>query len=80
MFYTCYWPGLRFPCDTVCQRLVTGSVVFSRYSGYLHQQHWPPQYNWNIVESGVQHHKPRFPYAFDFIQTSHFYKERREIA
>jgi hypothetical protein len=20
---------------------------------------WPPQYNWNIVESGVKHHKPK---------------------
>jgi hypothetical protein len=19
---------------------------------------WPPQYNWNIVESGIKHHKP----------------------
>ena len=28
------------------------SVVFSGYSGFLHQLHWPPRYNWNIVESG----------------------------
>ena len=28
------------------------SVVFS---GFLH---WPPWYNWNIVESGIKHHKP----------------------
>jgi hypothetical protein len=21
-------------------------------------KHWPPRYNWNIVESGVEHHKP----------------------
>ena len=20
---------------------------------------WPPLYNWNIVESGIKHHKPR---------------------
>ena len=26
-------------------------------SGYLHQLNWPPQYNWNIVESGVKHRK-----------------------
>jgi hypothetical protein len=25
---------------------------FHRYSGFLHQ------YNWNIVESGIKHHKP----------------------
>jgi len=30
-------------CDVTCDR----SVVFSRYSEFLHQ------YNWNIVESGV---------------------------
>ena len=35
------------------------SVVFSGYSGFLHQQHWPPRYNWNIVESGVKHHKTK---------------------
>jgi hypothetical protein len=32
-------------------------VVFSRYSGFLHQKNWPPRYNWNIVESGIKHHK-----------------------
>ena len=31
------------------------SVVFS---GLLHQLNWPPQYSWNIVESGVRHHNP----------------------
>ena len=31
-------------------------VVFSGYSGYLHQWNWLPRYNWNIVESGVKHH------------------------
>jgi len=35
-----------------------GSVVFSGYSGFLHQEIWPSQYNWNIVESGVKHHSP----------------------
>jgi hypothetical protein len=34
-----------------------GSVVFSGYSGFLHQKNWLPQYNWNIVESGIKHHK-----------------------
>jgi hypothetical protein len=33
----------------VCQWL----VVFSGY--------WPPRYNWNIVESGVKHHKLNQP-------------------
>jgi hypothetical protein len=33
------------------------SVVFSGYSGFLHQKNWLPRYNWNIVESGTKHHK-----------------------
>ena len=33
-------------------------VVFSGYSCFLHQLNWPQHYNWNIVESGVKHHKP----------------------
>ena len=33
------------------------SVVFSRYSGFLHQQNGPPRYNWNIVERGVEQHQ-----------------------
>jgi hypothetical protein len=32
-------------------------VVFSGYSGFLHQLNWPARYNWNIVESGVKHHQ-----------------------
>ena len=47
--------SLPFPChckkgqSVTCDRL----VVFSRSSGFLHQLNWPPRYNWNIVESGV---------------------------
>ena len=33
------------------------SVVFSGYSGFLHQN-CPQRYNWNIFESGVKHNKP----------------------
>ena len=29
-------------------------VVFSWYSGFLHQWNWPPRYNRNIVESGMK--------------------------
>ena len=29
-------------------------MVFSGYSGFLHQTKWPPRNNWNIVESGVK--------------------------
>jgi len=31
---------------------------FLRYTGFLHQQIWPPRYNWNIVESDTKHHNP----------------------
>jgi hypothetical protein len=34
------------------------SVVFSGYSGFLHQWNWPPRYKRNIVENGVKRHKP----------------------
>jgi hypothetical protein len=34
------------------------SVFFSGSSDFLHQQNWPPRYDWNIVESGVKHHNP----------------------
>jgi hypothetical protein len=33
------------------------SVVFSGFSGFLHQYNWQPWYNWNIVESGLKTNK-----------------------
>jgi hypothetical protein len=42
-------------CDKVCQWLATG-LWFSPVQ-YLHLN-WPPQYNWNIVESGIKHPNP----------------------
>jgi hypothetical protein len=46
------------------------SVVFSGFSGFLHQSNWPPRNNWNIVESGAKHHQAneqilsmRYPYG-----------------
>ena len=44
------WSSLSVTCDR--------SIVFSGYFGFLHQQYWPPRYDWNIVESGVKHLKP----------------------
>ena len=38
-------------CDKVCQWLTTGQWFSPAIN-------WPPQYNWNIVESGIKHHKP----------------------
>ena len=33
-------------------------VVLYGYFCPLHQEHWPPRYSWNIVESGVKYHNP----------------------
>ena len=47
-------------------------VVFSGYSGFLHQ------YNWNIVESGVKHHNPnpiryKRKYFINSLYIAHFW-------
>ncbi len=42
-------------CDKIFQWLL---MVFSRYSGFLHQYKWPTGYNWNIV-SCVKYHKTK---------------------
>ena len=49
--YNIRWSSLSATCDR--------SVVFS---GFLHQLNWPPQYDWNIVESSVRHHNSH-PYT-----------------
>ena len=33
---------------------------FSRYSGFLLQYNWLPQYKWAVVESGIKHNTPNF--------------------
>ena len=48
--YNIIWLSLSMTCCRL--------VVFSGYSGFLHQKNWPPRYNWNIVERDVKHHKP----------------------
>jgi hypothetical protein len=60
-------------CSVTCDR----SVVFSGYSSFLHQQNWPPRYNWNIVESGIKHHKPKpqFQKHWDIV-TWNFHSSR----
>jgi hypothetical protein len=30
----------------------------SGHFGFFHQWSWPPRYNWNIVESYIEHHNP----------------------
>jgi hypothetical protein len=44
-------------CDSLSVTCIR-SVVFSGYSGFLHQKKWLPWYNWNIVKSGIKHHNP----------------------
>ena len=51
-WYNIMWSSLSVTCDK--------SVVFSWYSGFLHQLNWPPRYNWNISESCIKHHKPLY--------------------
>ena len=44
--------------DVDCLSVTCGrSVVFLRYSGFLHQYNWPSWYHWNIAVSWVEHHK-----------------------
>jgi hypothetical protein len=47
------WSSLSVICDR--------SVVFSGYSGFLHELKLMPLYNWNIVGIGIKHHCPN-PY------------------
>ena len=42
---------------------------FLGYSGFLHQYNLPPRYNWNIVESGIKHHKTKPNHTY--CETSH---------
>jgi hypothetical protein len=43
-------------CDEVCQWLAAGQWFSQSTLVSPHDQNWPPQYNWNTVESGVKHH------------------------
>ena len=52
--YYVMWLSLSVTCGR--------SVLFSGYSGFLHQYNRLPRYNWNIVESGVKHHSPSLSY------------------
>jgi hypothetical protein len=54
------------------------SVVFSGYTGFLNQLKFPPQYNWNIVVSGVKHHSsnPHDLPSFYWIPKLCPYKQR----
>ena len=43
---------------------------FLRALRFLHQLNLPPRYNWNIVESGVKHHKTNQPIIM-YLQRNH---------
>ena len=46
-------------CNKVCQWLTTGWwFSLGTLSSFLHQKNSPQIYNWNIVDSGIKHHKP----------------------
>jgi len=47
--YNIMWSSLSVTCDR--------SVVFSGSTGFLYHLNWPPRYYWNVVESGVKHHR-----------------------
>ena len=55
--------------EGVLDTTLSFSVIFSGYTSFLHQLNGPPQYNWNIVESGVKHHNPN-PIMFLFVKIS----------
>jgi hypothetical protein len=56
------WSSLSVTCDR--------SVVFSRYSGFLHQSNRLPWYSLNIVENGIKHHNPNPKYRSCIYLTS----------
>jgi hypothetical protein len=56
--HVCLSPLSEFQSrSTLCDKFVS-DLVFSEYSDFLHQLHWPPRYSCNIVESGVKHYNP----------------------
>ena len=69
-------------CDKVCQWLATGQW-FSPGTPFFstNEYNWLPQYNWNIVESGVKHPNPYYRSKLNFHETyiiiSHFYSFKR---
>ena len=70
---SCLWWGVLDTtlCNKVCQWLAAGQ----RYSGFLHQESWLPQYSWNIVKSGVKYPNPWnfFSYSFKLITRKLWY-------
>jgi hypothetical protein len=39
--------------------------------GFLRKLQFPPRYNWNIVESGIKHHKPNHMWSVMGFPRSH---------
>ena len=54
--------SIRVMCRTFCnivrQWFATGRLFSQGTAVYSTDKNWWPRYNWNIVESGVKHHKP----------------------
>ena len=56
-------------------------MVFSGYSGFFHQYNWPPQYSWNIVESGVKHNEANQPAnQNNYVTTNLYFREDESAA
>ena len=62
-------------CDIVCQRLATGRGFLWVLRFPPPKKNWPTRYNWNIVESGIKHHKPN-PYLYLYCCCRSNYHER----
>ena len=60
-------------CDKVCQWLVTGCWFYPGTPISSTNKNWPPPYNWNIVESGVKHHKQTIHLSLVLLQMYPFY-------
>ena len=45
-------------CEVYSIKFISDLRQVSDFLWELHQYNWQPQYNWNIVESGVKHHNP----------------------
>jgi hypothetical protein len=61
--YNIVWYSLSVTCERW--------VIFSGFSGFLHQEHLPPRYNWSIVASGVTHHNLTAPQITLNIKINH---------
>ena len=51
-------------CNIVRQWFATGRLFSQGTAVYSTDKNWWPRYNWNIVESGVKHHKQKLRLSY----------------